>query len=259
MKRFLFVFVLFLNFVMLNQKSYASLAAWTPVPIGLEERSFSAINISSVDPNLFLIASDTNLYRSLDRGKTWKQIFRLGKSETTIHKIALHPFNVNYLYLLTSDGLYLSSDQGINWFPSYIEFETENKDVLSITFHPRDRSQILLGTASGLYISHDWGKTWERIFAELSDQEIRDLGFHPHVKNLAYAVAANAIYRLDLSLRQATKLFETSIVNSETNIETAEAMKLPVLQASKTSRWMIAAIFYSRLAIRDCTKVSTRD
>ncbi len=207
---------------MLNQKSYASLAAWTPVHIGLEDRNFSAINISSVDPNLFLIASDTNLYRSLDRGKTWKQIFRLAKSETVIHKIALHPFNVNYVYLLTSDGLYISTDQGINWFPSYIEFKAENRSVLSIAFHPRDRSQILLGTISGLYISRDWGKTWERIFAELSDQEIRDLGFHPHAKNMAYAVTARTVYGLDLRLRQAVKLFETSIVNNETNIETVE-------------------------------------
>ncbi|MBI4430324.1 MAG: hypothetical protein HY587_01260 [Candidatus Omnitrophica bacterium] len=184
--------------------------SWQAVHTGLGDSGFHTVSISKTDPDLFLMASEENLYRSLDGGKSWQQIFHVAESRTIIRHIEPHPLNVNRFYLLTSDGIYISSDQGQHWLPSHIGIHSESRNVQAIAFHPRDRSQILLGTTAGLYLSENGGESWNSIVPELSEKAIVDVEYQARSKGLAYAVTENEIYRVNLTLQYAEKVFEFS-------------------------------------------------
>lgn len=249
---------------------------WKPVGTGAAERNFQGVTVSAPDPNFILVNTDSNVYRSLDGGQTWEQVFQLRGRDAAIYRVAVHPENADHVFLLTSDGLYISRDQGREWFPSPLGIREEARRIFAVAFHPRDRTQMLMATADGLLLSQDRGKSWIKIFPSLSRTEVKDVAYSSLKKGEAYAATDEAVYRLDLGRVEIEKWFDMHAgtenpempgsVLSEAGSGTEEGRIVPVLPrigfSSASQKIFVAArtgLFLSRDAGRSWQKLNIPD
>jgi photosystem II stability/assembly factor-like uncharacterized protein len=103
------------------------------------------------------------MYRSINGGASW--ITRtIGLSTTNVGGLFLSPtFNVDHLmYATGTDGLYRSTDGGLNWstVPDFA-----HRYVSTVVFSPGWPVQpyLLVGTSQSVYRSIDGGTTWTRM------------------------------------------------------------------------------------------------
>jgi len=100
----------------------------------------------------------TKIYRSLDNGNTFTTInLNLGSSIVNIYAFT---YVNSTLYAATSyDGVYKSTDFGLNWIPSNEGMGPKNIRALTLT----DQSNLLAGTHYvGMYRSTDFGMSWNK-------------------------------------------------------------------------------------------------
>jgi len=100
----------------------------------------------------------TKIYRSLDNGNTFTTInLNLGFS---VVNISAFTFVNSTLYAATSfDGVYKSTDFGLNWIPSNQGMGPKDVRALSLT----DASSLIAGTHYvAMYRSTDFGASWNK-------------------------------------------------------------------------------------------------
>lgn len=99
-------------------------------------------------------ASDYSVFRSIDNGTSWTSILTLSSS-TTYNRSVISTDSL-IISGSVSDGIYISSDEGNNWFKSNTGLK--NQEVLSLNYISKDT--IICGTDSGIYISSNSGSSW---------------------------------------------------------------------------------------------------
>ncbi|MGD2294410.1 MAG: glycosyl hydrolase [Candidatus Aminicenantes bacterium] len=156
------------------------------------------------------VAYGDGIYKSIDAGKTWKNVGL--KNSEHIGKIIIDPRDSNTVYVAaygplwspggdrggykTIDGgetweavLTISENTGIN----EVHFDPRNPDILYATAHQRRRhvwTQISGGPESGIYKSVDSGKTWKKINRGLpgDDKGRIGLAISPANPDFIYAI-----------------------------------------------------------------------
>lgn len=128
------------------------------------------ISILAVDPKqkcTLYVASENKVYKSKTCGRDWVVGYFHPNIKTKITDIALDWFNPTILYLGTSDGKVLrSQDEGENWEV----VKQAGAGISSIALGSNDSRTIYAGTErNGLWISKDRGATWVQIREELED------------------------------------------------------------------------------------------
>lgn len=99
------LFLFFLSFFFVNFLSYA---AFQPVT-SIDDVNIKDIAISSFYPNIIYIASRNSLYKSKDSGENFRKVDSFIGEE--IRQIFFHPTQVGILYLVTSKRLYQVTDR----------------------------------------------------------------------------------------------------------------------------------------------------
>ncbi len=137
------------------------------------------IQISGVDPNIIIAASDDNftghVFRSFDNGETWMQD-SLGLDGLRIHCIQPSGINPAIVYcgadsVATDDnsvgrGIYQSLDSGRTW---RIINAIDNK-VYDIAAHPSNPNYLAAACGKGgVYVSGNAGHWWEKKEGGLPD------------------------------------------------------------------------------------------
>ncbi|HEY3191057.1 MAG TPA: hypothetical protein VGJ70_26425, partial [Solirubrobacteraceae bacterium] len=147
----------------------------------------------------------TGLYRSDDRGASWR---RIGLPDSSrISRIVLDPSDERRIYVAASGplykpggqrGLYRSDDGGQTW-DRVLRGDNETTGATDVAIDPRDHKVVYAttwdalrepdrrsytGTGSGLYKSTDGGETWTRLGNGL-------FGPNPQLGRLGVAVAAD--------------------------------------------------------------------
>lgn len=129
------------------------------------------------------VAYGDGVYKSLDGGKSWKNMGL--KSSEHIGRIVVHPNNSNIVYVAAygplwskggERGVYKTIDGGENWElvleidehtgVNEIWMDPRDSDVLYATAHQRRRHVFTYvggGPGSGIHKSNDGGKTWNKI------------------------------------------------------------------------------------------------
>jgi photosystem II stability/assembly factor-like uncharacterized protein len=110
---------------------------------------------------------------STDNGNSWTTINK-EISNTVVYSIAI---DGNYIYAGTDEGLYQSSNYGIDW--SLKGFIGTNVFSLAI-----DSGNVIAGTFDGIYFSSDVGETWSLV----------NNGIPLSVHFISVAVSKNIIY-----------------------------------------------------------------
>lgn len=142
------------------------------------------------------VAYGDGVYRSLDGGKSWKNM-GLKKSEH-IGKILIHPNDPNKVYVAAygplwsaggDRGLYVSNDGGENW-ENVLEvsehtgindviMDPRNPQVMYASAHQRRRhvwTYISGGPESAIYKSTDGGKIWNKLENGLPKGDVGRIG-----------------------------------------------------------------------------------
>jgi hypothetical protein len=203
---------------------------WTP--IFTTSRFIEGLEISEADPNLIVLATRSEVYKSNQGGEphSWQDITPEGL-RTTIRAISLSPHLAQVLVVGTTNrGLYYSTNSGESWTQNKFEDLFEQKsyqeseqyldpeiatafnpnqqmrsDISAITFDPITPDTIYAGgrqlsrTASiGVVKISNKGQNWERLpLAGLTHRNVFDLAVDSSGEFL-YAATNNGTYRFKL-------------------------------------------------------------
>lgn len=166
--------------------------SWSSVgPDGGDARSLAS------DPknpqHLYLGTTSSWVYETIDGGKSWHRLAKLGTSDD---------FIVDNIFVDSSDpktlvigvwkvderggGIYISHDAGKNWGPVA---DMAGQSVRALAQAPSNPKIYVAGTVSGVYRSVDGGQHWSQMSPEHSTDlhEIESVAIDPVDTNIVYA------------------------------------------------------------------------
>lgn len=135
---------------------------WRPTNFGL--RSNQKVDaLAANGSTIFAGTYEDGIYLSLDGGQSWLPANH-GLTNLTIRSLDVQN---DLIYAGTSDGLFISSDNGRNWRQL-----TSEMQINRLIFKA---DQLFLATNKGILLSKDQGENWQRVYKEGA---IRDLTAH---------------------------------------------------------------------------------
>jgi len=206
---------------------------YTPIFDNQGSYSIGCVTLDPSNPATVWVGSGENnnqrsvsygdgVYRSDDRGKTWKNMGL--KNSEHIAKVIVHPTNSNIIYVAAygpvwseggDRGVYKSTDGGATWACvksvsvytgcNDLLMDPRNPDVLYAAFHQRMRKVFTYiggGPESALYKTTDGGTTWKKLEGGMPGGDLGRIGLamSPVNPDVLYAVVegqdeAGGIYR----------------------------------------------------------------
>ena len=195
-------------------------ATWTSIFDHEKSYSIGCLAIDAREPAIVWVGTGENVsgrhvgfgdgdYKSLDNGKTWKNMGL--KTSEHIGKIILDPRDGNVVYVAAEGplwaaggerGLFKSLDGGQTWQPVLqvsrdtgvcdVALEPGNPETLYAAAYQRRRSVAAFmagGPEGGIYKSENGGRTWRRLSAGLPGGDVGRIGLavSPQKPNVVYA------------------------------------------------------------------------
>ena len=97
---------------------------------------------------------DPYIYKSFNKGKTWKSISNNLPKNTILWRLVQDHKNYNLMFLGTEFGVYFTNDGGLNW--NKLEGGMPNISVRDIAIQKRENDLILGTFGRGIYILDDY-------------------------------------------------------------------------------------------------------
>ncbi len=165
-----------------------------------QKKMVYALERSSLDPELFVACTETDIYRSDDATKTWTLLLdQDDKARISFRHLVLH--NQNKAKMIASGAkLLFSEDGGVTWTAKdhLMSFQKERnkRDSLpsrfAITVNPQNNDQVMVvytyKRLSYLERSNDFGKTWYTVLRSREfdrvDLNHAEIVWHPTDSNV---------------------------------------------------------------------------
>jgi photosystem II stability/assembly factor-like uncharacterized protein len=129
------------------------------VPYGPKIQQVSSAAVDPADASRVFLACGNGVVRSLDGGKTWRQV--TGWRESDITAIVIDPTDGQKVYASTGWGLIRSLDGGDSW--TSIDEGLTEKFSRTIVLDAANPARLLAGTAGGLFVTENRGDTWQQV------------------------------------------------------------------------------------------------
>ncbi len=175
-------------------KSTDGAMTWSPVFDKQDVSSIGSLAVAPSDPNVIYVGTGEacirgnishgdGIYKSVDGGKTWKNIGL--RDSRAVGKVIVDPKNTDVVFVAAlghpfganaERGIFRSTDGGKTW--EKVLYKDENTGAIDVAFDPHN-SHILFaslwqarrspwdltsgGPGSGLYRSNDGGTTWKQL------------------------------------------------------------------------------------------------
>ena len=160
-------------------------------------RSLSLSPNFAQDGTMFAVASATGLYRTTDRGSTWKQLL----VENAIEIQAAPTYAQDRLVVATtnSSGILFSTDGGDTWAPRVkgLEGVRNLKQVIFSSSFEQDRTLLVLSSSDGIFVSKNAGESWESVVRPPTNGQMAVMATTPEFMAngaLAYALTSAEVY-----------------------------------------------------------------
>ncbi len=146
------------------------------------------------NPDHILLGTSTGqMFTSIDAGRTWSRLARLGGDEYVLDHIVIDPQNSDRIYVsawsLASQQIgeiFRTSDGGATWqtLPAM-----HGKSIRALSMYKGDSRVLVAGALDGVYRSNDGGDAWERLSpANSADiKNIESIAVDPKDPNTVYA------------------------------------------------------------------------
>lgn len=160
---------------------------WRYSDRGIEHKYTQTLAFHRAEDGVVLAGTERGIYRSRDRGETWKQVL---PTSATVTFIEQSPHDSKHFIASTqADGVWLSLNGGKHW--TQIHEGESGKSFHYAHFHPhRPRVLTASGWEFGLRISEDLGKTWTQVEG-LKHDRVWNHAMDPDFPDRIYA----ALYR----------------------------------------------------------------
>jgi photosystem II stability/assembly factor-like uncharacterized protein len=166
---------------------------WQSIMDETESFSIGSIAVAASNPNVLYVGtgeanirgnvcSGDGIFKSVDAGRTWKQVW---KQKAQIGTIIVHPTNpdiafasvLGHVFGPSSErGVYRTTDGGKNW--ERVLFKDDDTGASDVCFDPNNPNVLFAGLwqtrrrpwdltsggpGGGLYVSRDAGTTWQQL------------------------------------------------------------------------------------------------
>ena len=151
------------------------------------------IEAVSGNPSIIFVGTASGgVFKSVNKGITWKPVFDRDATALSIGDIAIAPSDPNLVWVGTGesnnrqssswgDGVYKSADGGDTW--THVGLR-DSQHVGRIAIHPKDPNIVLVAAMGhlwgpneerGVYRTKDGGKTWQKVLAVDNDTGAGDV------------------------------------------------------------------------------------
>ncbi|PSF38656.1 hypothetical protein C7H19_03885 [Aphanothece hegewaldii CCALA 016] len=122
-----------------------------------------------------------NLFKSEDRGRSWKRIEEGLDNQYNLSSLAISAQSPENLFLSSfGDGVYRSKNSGETW--DKVTQGLENLNIKKVLVSPNSSDFVLaIGKEQGLYQTKNEGKSWSSIIG--NNQKITASAYFPHLEN----------------------------------------------------------------------------
>ncbi|MBO9699081.1 MAG: hypothetical protein J7604_02665 [Sporocytophaga sp.] len=115
--------------------------------------------------------SNKDLYRTTNLSSnppTWKRL----TFNSEVFKVAISPVNANVVYIVTSGGKLLRTEDGLSATPSFMTYKTPGPTdgAAAIGLVKNDPNVVYLGCGDRIYRSGDKGATWSDVTGNLTNR-----------------------------------------------------------------------------------------
>lgn len=188
-------------------------AEWVDLSKSLSELNIRSIAIHPMDPKILYAASDKRIFRSMDGGLEWKQIYSARSAKNRVHALYTFAGSGDTIFAATAEGLFYSNDRGKKWSNSSKGLLKRSKTVFALAFDPEASSTIWMGTADGVVSLDLRGKGSEKPMG-LGGHEVYALY---RENSFALASTDKGIYRMG-----AGNAWERVYVNTDAHLVSDE-------------------------------------
>jgi photosystem II stability/assembly factor-like uncharacterized protein len=133
---------------------------------GMRGRAVRGLVQSTKDANVLVAAALDGVYRTMDRGQTWKRITPENDPELRgFHSVAIDPRDVNTIFVGTNHLPWRTIDGGLIWNRAGSK-ETgmiDDSDIFAIHIDEANPETILMSACSGIYRATDDRLQWTKI------------------------------------------------------------------------------------------------
>jgi Secretion system C-terminal sorting domain len=177
---------------------------WVKQNVG--EFGIGDFRLISIDPNnddIMYVSSDSELYKSVDRGIVFEPMF---DAPGTITSIDVHSSNSNIVYITTqgTSGIVMKSvDGGLTFTSINTGLPNIGKNV--IVHQGRNVSNpLFVGTSLGVYYRDDTMSQWEPFDANLPNVSVTDLDINLEDQKITAATYGRGIWQASIEVEVPT-------------------------------------------------------
>ena len=184
--------------------SYDLAKGWDRISFGddFNDNIFAVYTTPQKPDTIWVGTEKSGVIVSHDGGKTWEKNSQIPQ-DVPISSITSDPKRPDYIYVGTSQTLYLSRDGGKTWTRRGGNLPLGN--YTSILINPNNTDEIFISSAletdGGIYYSKDAGANWRRMDTKdmkLPSRRVWSMIFDPNNPSRIFAAThSSGIYRID--------------------------------------------------------------
>jgi photosystem II stability/assembly factor-like uncharacterized protein len=138
----------------------------------IDDSDIFAIHIDQSNPDVVLMSACSGIYRSRDASETWSKIQGIPYTSRRTHVIYQHPTKSEVIFAGTTEGLWVSTDNGKP--ESWRRMTSPSTVINTIAIHPDRPDRVFLGVDdSGVLISVNGGESYEASIAGFINRQVR--------------------------------------------------------------------------------------
>jgi len=152
----------------------------------IDDSDIFTIHVDPDNPNTVMMSACSGIYRSRDAGAAWTKFQGIPYSSRRTHVIYRHPTKPQTIFAGTTEGLWVSTDDGKP--DSWRQVTSSQLIINAISVHPSQPDRIFLGTEdNGVLISTDGGETYESSNAGFISRRVQTVLADNKVRGRVYA------------------------------------------------------------------------
>lgn len=161
----------------------------------LKNQAIHSLAQSRQNEDLLFVGTNSGVWRSLDAGKSWRQLPTTGMTNINIESLAIDPRNDQVIYAGSWHLPFKTTDGGQTWRVTNNGI-IDDSDVFAIDINERDPDHIIASACSGIYETKNAGSSWKKVQGIPSQsRRTRAILQHPTIPGLVFAGTTEGFWR----------------------------------------------------------------